>query len=260
MSKHSIRSFSAALLKIPFYRALVNIFLFFKSPAVVLIRYIFEIGSYPKEFFIRTPLGLQCITAFSHHDLITIVECFGKLDYKAKKDISLVVDFGSNIGVSALYFLTRNKSIKVYLFEPVPKNIERLKINLKGFENRYELKEFAVGVEKGKYDFACDQTGRYGGLVKGGASYFSKWDSENIISVQVVLANEVLKEILRQHAFVDILKIDVEGYENKILSHLEKEVLSNIKLIYAETDNEKKITGFSSSSNSGLTRYRNISS
>ena len=76
----------------------------------------------------------------------------------------------------------------------------------------------------------------------------------------MVSANEVLKEILSKNAFLDIFKIDVEGYENKILSNLEKEVLSNIKLIYVETDNEKKIIGFSSSSNSGLTRYRNISS
>ncbi len=40
--------------------------------------------------------------------MITLVECFGKLDYLADEDISCVVDFGSNIGVSAGYFLTRN--------------------------------------------------------------------------------------------------------------------------------------------------------
>ncbi len=45
----------------------------------------------------------------------------------APRDISVVVDFGSNIGISALYFLTRNQDIKVYLFEPVPQNILRLK-------------------------------------------------------------------------------------------------------------------------------------
>ena len=258
MSQHSIKSFSAALFKKPFYLALVNIFIFFKSPLEVLIRYVFEVGNYPKQFFVRTPLGAQCATAFSHHDLITLIECFGKLDYRAPKDISVVVDFGSNIGISALYFLTRNSSIKVYLFEPVPRNIRRLRENLKGFENRYELRECAIGVEDGQLDFACDDTGRYGGLIKGGASYFSEWAPEKIIPVKVVSVNQVLDEILSRHESVDLLKIDVEGYENKILSHFGKEVLSHVTLIYAETKDDQRVLGFSSECNSGLTRYYRV--
>ena len=175
MSRHSIKSFSAALFKKPFYLAFINVLFFFKSPIEVLVRYVLEIGNYPKEFFVRTPLGLQSANTFSHHDLITLVECFGKLDYRASDEISVVVDFGSNIGISALYFLTRNPNIKVYLFEPVPSNVERLRKNLEGFEKRYELTECAVGVEKGRFDFACDDTGRYGGLIKGGASHFAEW-------------------------------------------------------------------------------------
>ena len=137
MSQHSFKSFSVALFKKSFYIAFFNIFIYFKSPLKILIAYVFEVGSYPKNISVRTPLGLQCMTAFSHHDLITIIECFGKLDYEAPKSSSVVIDFGSNIGISALYFLTRSKRAKVYLFEPVPRNIERLKQNLKGFEGRY---------------------------------------------------------------------------------------------------------------------------
>ena len=255
MVHHSIKNFSAALLKKPFYLAFINIFIFFKSPLTVLIRYVFEVGTYPNQFCVRTPLGRQYITAFSHHDLITIIECFGKLDYKALKNVSVVVDFGSNIGISALYFLTRNSSIKVYLFEPVPRNIERLRKNLKGFENRYELKECAVGLKKGLLDFACEDTGRYGGLIKGGAACFSEWDPRQTIQVEVVSANQMLEEILLKHKSVDILKIDVEGYENKILSYLKAENLSHIERIYAETEDDQKIPGFFSERYSGLTRY-----
>ena len=258
MSQHSIKSFLAALLKKSFYLAFINILFFFKSPLEVLIRYIFEEGKYPKSFLIRTPLGLQCVNTFSHHDLITLVECFGKLVYRAPKDISVVIDFGSNIGISALYFLTRNESIKVYLFEPVPQNIERLRVNLKGFENRYELKECAVGVEEGQLDFACDDTGRYGGLIKDGALHFAQWDPKKMIQVKVVMANQVLEDVLARHGFVDIVKIDVEGYENKILSHLKTEAISQVSRIYAETENDKKMPGFSSERYSGLTRYYRI--
>ena len=258
MSQHSIKSFSAALFKKSFYRAFINILFLFKSPLEVLVRYVFEVGNYPKKIYVRTPLGLQSATAFSHHDLITFVECFGKLDYGASENISVVVDFGSNIGLSALYFLTRNQNVKVYLFEPVPRNIDRLKKNLIGFEERYELKECAVGVEDGKFDFALDDTGRYGGLIKGGAPHFSQWDPQKIVSVDVVSANQYLVKILNLHQLVDILKIDVEGYENKILSNLKEENLSRVGCVYAETADNQKLSGFYSRSNSGLTTYYRI--
>ncbi len=258
MAHHSIKNFTAALFKKPFYLAFINIFIFFKSPLEVLIRYVFEKGDYPRRFFVRTPLGLQGATAFSHDDLITLIECFGKLDYKAPEDISVVVDFGSNIGISALYFLTRNPDIKVYLFEPVPRNVERLRENLKGFEDRYELRECAIGVEEGLLDFACDDSGRYGGLIKGGTTYFAQWDPGKTIQVKVILANQVLEEVLGRYESVDILKIDIEGYENKILSHLNTEVLSHVRRIYAETEDDQEMQGFFSECYGGLTRYYRI--
>ena len=258
MAYHSIKKFTAALFKKPFYLAFINIFIFFKNPLSVLVSYVFEKGDYPSKFFVRTPLGLQEATAFSHHDLITLIECFGKLDYKASENISVVVDFGSNIGISALYFLTRNSDIKVYLFEPVPRNVERLKENLKGFESRYELRECAIGVEEGLLDFACDDTGRYGGLIKGGAACFAQWDPEKTIQVKVVPANQVLEEVLRRHESVDIVKIDIEGYENKILNHLSAEVLSHVSRVYAETEDGQEIPEFSSERYGGLTRYYRI--
>ena len=258
MSQHSIKSFSAALFKKSFYLAFVNIFIYFKGPLKILIRYVFEVGNYPQQFFVDTPLGLKGVTTFSHHDLITLIECFGKLDYRAPKDVSVVVDFGSNIGISALYFLTRNPSVKVYLFEPVPRNVERLRDNLKGFEKRYELSECAIGVEGGEFDFACEDTGRYGGLMKEGAEHFSQWTTNKIISVQVLPASYALGEILDKHQFIDIVKIDVEGYENKILRHLKSNILARIRRIYAEIEGYYEIPGFFSERYGGIRRYYRI--
>ena len=214
-----------------------------------------EVGKYPKKFYIRTPLGIQSATAYSHPDLITLIECFGKLDYRVSKDISVVVDFGSNIGISALYFLTRNPIVQVYLFEPVPRNVERLRENLKGYEKRYKLIECAIGVDEGEFDFSCENTGRYGELTKEGAARFSGLSSNRVITVKVLLANHVLGEVLEKHQTIDIVKIDVEGYENKILSSLKKETLSRVGRIYAETEDDQEILGFSSERYGGLTRY-----
>ena len=255
MSRHSIKSFTSALFKKPFYVAFFNIIRFFEGPLEILIRYVFETGSYPAKFAVKTPLGLQKVSSFSHDDLITFVECFGKQDYVAPEDVSLVVDFGSNIGISALYFLTRNPNVKAYLFEPVPRNVERLKENLEGFETRYEIKEWAIGVKEGQADFASEKTGRYGGLIKDGPSHLSQCPPERRIEVEVHSANKVLREILSKHDSVDILKIDVEGFEAEILAHLEMDVLGRVNRIYAEMTTVQKVSGFLSERYGGVTRY-----
>jgi len=244
-----------ALFEKSFYVAFFNIFIYFKSPVSVLIRYVFEVGTYPQKFSVNTPLGLQAVTAFSHHDLITLVECFGKLDYRVPKDISVVVDFGSNIGISALYFLTRNPSVQVYLFEPVPRNIERLRENLRGYEKRYKLSECAIGIDEGECDFAYEDTGRYGGLIKDGLSNFAKMTPDKVLSVKVLAVNQTLDKILSNHKSVDVVKIDIEGYENIILDRLKAKTLTRIERIYAETNSNKNLSGFSRERYGGVVRY-----
>ena len=115
--------------------------------------------------------------------------------------------------------------------------------------------ECAIGVDEGEFDFSCENTGRYGELTKEGAARFSGLSSNRVITVKVLLANHVLGEILEKHQNIDIVKIDVEGYENKILSSLKKEILSRVGRIYAETEDDQEILGFSSERYGGLTRY-----
>jgi FkbM family methyltransferase len=228
----------SAFFKKQFYIAVINIFRYFFRPLEVFLEYVFRFVSYPQEILVKTPIGKQKVTLYCSDDMITLVECFGKLDYRAGKNISCVVDFGSNIGISALYFLTRNARVKVYLHEPLPKNIERLKGNLQGFENRYELDSVAVGLENGTCKFGCEPTGRYGGLNKG--------EMENQIEVQVKNANEVVQDILNKNETIDILKIDIEGLEEEVINNLEPHLLKKIDRIYAETETEFKgdIPGF----------------
>lgn len=247
MYHRSKKGIFSAFFKKQFYIAFFNIFRYFQSPLEVSLEYVFRFGSYPKEIFVKTPIGKQKATLYCSDDMITLVECFGKLDYRAGKNISCVVDFGSNIGISALYFLTRNKKVKVYLFEPLPKNIERLKGNLQGFENRYELDSVAVGLENGISKFGCESTGRYGGL--------NKSEMENQVEVQVKNANEVLQDILGKNESIDILKIDIEGLEEEILNNLAPPLLKKIDRIYAETEFKGDLPGFRKQQYGAIARF-----
>jgi FkbM family methyltransferase len=188
-------------------------------------RYILCNGRYPYDIKINSKNGLLEVTLHSYHDLMTVNEIFCRLDYRANSKINTVVDFGSNIGVSALYFLSQNKKSRCYLFEPDPKNIERLKKTLLGFEQRFELNEVAVSNESGIIRFGIEATGRYGGI---------NIDSEKYIEVRCLDVNEVLHNILSKENLIDILKIDTEGVEIQTVESINPDFLKRIKVIYLE--------------------------
>ena len=246
MNKRPLQKILKAFFKIPFYVAFINIFKNFDRPLNVLYRYAFGKGVYPDKQFLSTPVGRHEVSLYSFHDMITLVECFGKLDYPADDDISCVVDFGSNIGVSAGYFLTRNDSVRVYLFEPLPENIKRLKSNLKRFESRCQLNPIAVGLENGTGEFGFEATGRYGGLQS---------ELPETIQVEVRKAEEIVLEILKKESHIDILKIDVEGLETAILDSLSIENLKKIHRIYAETNYSSNLPGFKKEQYGGVVRF-----
>ena len=114
------------------YIALVNMYRHYPEPRDNVLRYLTGSGHYPYSIKVKTPAGMNRPTLYSHHDLLTVNEIFCRLDYFASDDIKTIVDLGSNIGISALYFLTRNTASQCYLYEPDPRNVEKLRKNLLG--------------------------------------------------------------------------------------------------------------------------------
>lgn len=187
-------------------------------------RYLFGVGTYPYKIDIRRPLGIQQATLYSHHDMLTVNEIFCRQDYYAVQP-RVVVDIGSNIGISVLYFLTRNRECIVYCYEPDPRNIKRLRTNLTGFEGRYHLQEYAVADQEGMVEFGIESTGRYGGIGK---------NTGNSIRVPCREINGVLEEVLNKHGRIDILKLDIEGMELPTVSAIDKRLLVSINRVYLE--------------------------
>jgi FkbM family methyltransferase len=255
VTHHTIGSFFRALGQRPFWVAGLNIFLRFRRPLDVLIRYVFGRGTYPARFTVRTPIGEEVVTAYSYHDLLTLVECFGKLDYRVPRDISGVVDVGANIGISALYFLTRNPHVRVRLYEPVAENAKRLRRNLEGFEERYELLERAVGTENGTVTFAVEPTGRYGGIVT--ERYLEKHglDDARTVEVPAVEINQVVRAARDAWGTVDLLKLDVEWSEADLIRSLHPESLRAVRRIYVEGDFPDEVPGFRRSRYGAIIRF-----
>jgi FkbM family methyltransferase len=255
MTHHTFRSFLRALGQRPFWVAGLNIFLQFRRPLDVFTRYLFGRGSYPARFTVRTPIGEQVVAAYTYHDLLTVVECFGKLDYRVPRDISSVVDVGANIGISALYFLTRSPHVRVRLYEPVAENAVRLKRNLEGFEERYELMERAVGTENGTVTFAVEPTGRYGGIVTERYVEEHGLDDATTVDVPVVEINEVVRAARDAWGTVDLLKLDVEWLEADLIRALDPGSLRAVRRIYVEGDFPDELPGFRRSRYGAIIRF-----
>jgi FkbM family methyltransferase len=207
------------------YVAAKNMAAVYGNPFDAFKRYIFGTGTYPASLTVKTPLGQIRFTLYSPHDLLTVNEVFCRKDYGADDPGRVVVDFGSNIGISTAYFLSRNPSTFAYLFEPVSRNLERLTANLEGFRGRYQLSPVAVALKAGVVSFGCENTGRYGGI---------GMMTEETIQVEAVAANEVLASIIEKHGQIDTLKIDVETLEKQIVEGLPIELAARIRTCYVE--------------------------
>lgn len=227
LGDRSVGTVTSALFQRRHYRAAKNMLSTYQYPADALRRYLFGAGDYPATIPIKTPLGLITPTVYSHHDILTINEIFCREDYRCPGDSKTIVDFGSNIGLSALYFLTRNKAAFAYLFEPLPQNAERLQKNLRDFAGRYEFSPVAVALTDGEVEFGYEESGRYGGI---GLA------REKSIRVPCRGANQILKEIVDCHEEIDVLKIDIESLEKEILLNIPGDLLKRIKNIFMEIE------------------------
>ncbi|MCA1708075.1 MAG: FkbM family methyltransferase [Actinobacteria bacterium] len=187
-------------------------------------RYFFARGRYPYRCEIRTPVGIVAPTLWSSHDILTVNEVFCREDYRVGPEVRVVVDIGSNIGISALYFLTRNSSSRVWCYEPVPTNVGRLRMNLADMPStRFSVREVDL---EGTVAFGVEPTGRYGGIGV---------ETGETIVVSCVSINEVLEEVLGDEPTIDLLKIDTEGSEVATVAAIRPELLRRIRVIALET-------------------------
>jgi FkbM family methyltransferase len=214
-----------ALFKRQHYIAARNMLAVYERPLEMFSRYLLGGGSYPAVIGVSSPMGPLPITAYSSHDILSINEIFCRHDYPCTAADRVFVDFGSNIGVSAAFFLSRDPASFAYLYEPFPQNVERLKKNLAFAQGRYALNEIAIGPQEGRVQFGWEPSGRYGGVGR---------ETGNYIEVPCRDSNTVLREIVDRHGRIDVLKIDIETLERQVVERIPDDLRSRIDRIYAE--------------------------
>jgi FkbM family methyltransferase len=232
------------------YRAMARIPLVSVSPLDDARRYLTGSGTYPHRAALRTPLGVVRPLLHGFHDMVTLNEVFFREDYRAGPRIRTVIDIGSNIGLAALYFLTRNRDVRCACFEPDPRNLPQLRENLSAYSTRVEIHEQAVAERAGELPFGREPSGRYGGL---------DVISPDTITVSVREINSILATAVSAWGTIDLLKLDTEGAEVRTVAAIAPELLDRVRVIYFEDFGRARLHDdrFVSSTSADTTRMIN---
>jgi len=187
-------------------------------------------------------------------------EIFGQNCYNInlKNDHPYILDIGAYIGLSTIYFKSIYPDSKILALEPNPYARKILEENI--FTN--DLKDisilpYAVDSSKRKRNLFLDTSEN---IWQSTASFSSNsWNGEypndTIVKVETEKLSTFLKDIP-----VDLLKLDIEGIEIKVLKEARKE-LKNVKNILVEyhpikNQNLKNILSLLTSSNFKLSFYK----
>lgn len=146
--------------------------------------------------------------------------------FQTEKSSPLIVDCGSNIGLSVLYFKQQFPFSKIISFEPDNNNFDLLTKNVNANHLKdVELNKAAVWIKDGEISFEAKESE---------ASHISETVSENKVK------SVSLKSLLEKVSEVDFLKIDIEGAEKQVVEDIKPnlEKVQNLFLEYHGKTNE----------------------
>ncbi len=147
-------------------------------------------------------------------DYFTLSEVFLNDEYEAPVgDPEVILDLGSNVGFSLMYFRIRYPEARLYGFEPDPNTFRRLRDGV-GQLPGVHVYPYAIASFDGEIPFHTDPHRNQS------SSLERRSDRQQRVLVQARKLDTLLSELGLQR--VDLLKFDIEGAEMDVFSHFER--------------------------------------
>ena len=226
IGKRSLFTFIKRLFQIENYFAIIKFFSVHQKPFTAIFDEIFSLGNYPKLLNFNSPTGKAKVKIYSHHDFSTFNLIFCREDYFYKKKHKIILDIGSNIGLSAIYWLTRNDDTIVHCYEPSSTNYKKLIENLKDYKGRFFAFKKAVSSKSFSAYLNLEKSGVYNSLNKDLSKKYYGQEKCEVLSI-----NTCIEKIVNSYGKIDIIKIDNEGEETKTVKSIDKKFWNYINCL-----------------------------
>jgi len=183
-------------------------------------------NSFPRKFLSYSIFAPDSRSYFSQ-----IVDIFFNRSYPIKPTQSkiTIIDCGSNIGISALFFKWICPQSVIYCFEPNPESISLLRKNIKAnnFDETIFVNEYAISSNEGRTQFSIEKQSK--------ASTGATLNISNVLKDRVIINVNLKKLSSFINGSVDILKLDIEGSEGEVIEEIiQSGKINNIKEIVLE--------------------------
>lgn len=184
-----------------------------------------------KSVCVLLPDGRELHLRPGTSDILVFSAIFNHGDYKTRDDIgevTTIVDLGSNIGVSVVYFASRFPGAVIYAVEPELGNFKLLETNVRNLANVVLIKAAIWS-----HDTECELDTEENGVSREDWAFRSYevgpgGQRADAISMTSLMSRYGITTI-------DILKIDIEGAEVELFSVGVSEWLGNVRYLLIET-------------------------
>jgi len=157
-------------------------------------------------------------------DLAAVEEVLLEAEYDVPglDDVEVVVDLGSHIGTSILFFRARYPAARIHGFEPDPATFAKLERNVGGLDR--------VTVRRRAVTGAGGQSVLYASSYSLRSSLVGGWADSRAVTVPAVTFDELVAELGLDR--IDLLKLDIEGSEYEALAG--SEALRRVRAVVGE--------------------------
>jgi FkbM family methyltransferase len=209
---------------------------FFKYLIYYICRFISE-----KNIKIYTPLAGFSFDSIHHHINIFGTYEFDELEVLKKfikkniKNPAVALDIGANLGNHTVRLFSKIFT-RVHCFEPNSKIYKLLELNVEGLHN-ITLHRYGLSNKTGKYFFKIDPTNLGGSKIINSSTNFDNNQKMQLSKIAV----KKLDSLVNMYAYkINLMKIDVEGHELKVLLGARKIIEKNSPIILIEESNINK--------------------
>lgn len=149
----------------------------------------------------------------------------------------VIIDIGGNIGDSLLYFKYLYKNSKLYVFEPHPEAFKLLQENIKA--NKFtDVKTYQEAVSDTKGELKIYSENKGDSRKSSSDRIFLAKVIDNSLDI-VAYTSKLVKisnnKEIKKLKVIDLLKIDAEGHESKIISDLSSHgILNKVQKVIIE--------------------------